>query len=228
MSRTATPKICCANSRLSFRSRMSRWTWRHFMVAPRMARADIIFRCRPRPSNSRNGCSLRMMRPNWRNHPRSLAWRKYADFSNWRTARIRQYEFLEGIDFIRSPELVSDNLNLRIDYCSVCERQAWRHTNAPAERDVFMEIFVGNLAYTATEQELRQMFEPYGVVERVNLIQDRETGRMRGFGFVTMPDTTEAQAAIAGLQGTDLGGRTLSVNEARPRAERQEPRRPRW
>jgi len=72
------------------------------------------------------------------------------------------------------------------------------------------------------------MFEPYGVVERVNLIQDRETGRMRGFGFVTMPDTTEAQAAIAGLQGTDLGGRTLSVNEARPRAERQEPRRPRW
>ena len=90
-----------------------------------------------------------------------------------------------------------------------------------------MEIFVGNLAYTATEQELRQLFETYGVVDRVNILQDRDTGRPRGFGFVTMPDTTEAQAAIAGLQGTTLGGRTLSVNEARPREDRGGPRRPR-
>ena len=90
-----------------------------------------------------------------------------------------------------------------------------------------MEIFVGNLAYTATEQELRQLFEAYGVVDRVNILQDRDTGRPRGFGFVTMPDTTEAQAAIAGLQGTTLGGRTLSVNEARPREDRGGPRRPR-
>ena len=90
-----------------------------------------------------------------------------------------------------------------------------------------MEIFVGNLAYTATEQELRQLFEAYGVVDRVNILQDRDTGRPRGFGFVTMPDTTEAQAAIAGLQGTTLGGRILSVNEARPREDRSGPRRPR-
>jgi RNA recognition motif-containing protein len=90
-----------------------------------------------------------------------------------------------------------------------------------------MEIFVGNLAYTATEQELRQLFEAYGVVDRVNILQDRDTGRPRGFGFVTMPDTTEAQAAIAGLQGTTLGGRTLSVNEARPREDRSGPRRTR-
>ena len=90
-----------------------------------------------------------------------------------------------------------------------------------------MEIFVGNLAFTATEQELRQLFEAYGVVERVNLIQDRDTGRPRGFGFVTMPDTTEAQAAMTGLNGTPLGGRPLNVTEARPREERRE-RRPRW
>jgi cold-inducible RNA-binding protein len=91
-----------------------------------------------------------------------------------------------------------------------------------------MEIFVGNLAFTATEQDVRQLFEPYGVVERVNLIEDRDTGRARGFGFVTMPDATEAQAAIAGLNGTSLGGRALTVNEARPREERGGPRRPRW
>src|SRR5262245_12669348 len=187
ISRTETPKICCANSRWSFRPRMSLWTWRSFMVAPRMARADTSFRCRLRPSNLRNGCSLHMMRPNWRTHPISLAWRKYG----------------------------------------VCERQAWHRRKTLAERNVSMEIFVGNLAYTATEQELRQLFEAYGVVDRVNILQDRDTGRPRGFGFVTMPDTTEAQAAIAGLQGTTLGGRTLSVNEARPREDRGGPRRPR-
>jgi len=95
-------------------------------------------------------------------------------------------------------------------------------------RDVFMEIFVGNLAYTATEHEVRQLFEPYGVVERVHIPQDRETGRPRGFGFVTMPNGTEGQAAITGLQGATLGGRALSVNEARPREDRGGPRRPRW
>jgi len=93
-----------------------------------------------------------------------------------------------------------------------------------------MEIFVGNLAFTATEDEVRQLFEPYGEVARVQLLEDRETGRPRGFGFVTMPDSTEAQAAIAGLNGTNLGGRSLTVNEARQREERGGggPRRPRW
>jgi RNA recognition motif-containing protein len=91
-----------------------------------------------------------------------------------------------------------------------------------------MRIFEGNLAYTTTEAEVRQLFEPYGVVEGINLLTDRETGRLRGFGFVEMPDTTEAQAAIDGLQGTTLGGRTLNINEARPREERGGPRRPRW
>jgi cold-inducible RNA-binding protein len=91
-----------------------------------------------------------------------------------------------------------------------------------------MEIFVGNLAFTATEAEVRALFEPYGVVERVNLIEDRDTGRARGFGFVTMPDATEGQAAIDGLNGTTMGGRALTINEARPREERGGPRRPRW
>ena len=90
-----------------------------------------------------------------------------------------------------------------------------------------MRIFVGSLALTTTDAELRQVFTPYGRVERVQLLQDRETGRSRGFGFVEMPHTAEAQAAIAGLNGRSLGGRLLTVNEARPREERREPRRPR-
>ncbi len=70
-----------------------------------------------------------------------------------------------------------------------------------------MNIFVGNLAFTATEAEVRQLFEGYGAVDTVRLMTDRDTGRPRGFGFVEMPDATEAQAAIAGLNGTSLGGR---------------------
>ena len=79
-----------------------------------------------------------------------------------------------------------------------------------------MQIYVGNLAFTATVDDVRQLFEPYGDVARVNLPEDRETGRPRGFGFVEMPNDTEARAAIAGLNGKDLGGRSLMVNEARP------------
>lgn len=91
-----------------------------------------------------------------------------------------------------------------------------------------VNIFVGNLSFTSTDQELRQLFEQYGVVDQVNLITDRETGRPRGFGFVEMPDAQAAKAAITALQGKDLGGRPLTVNEAKPREPRREPRRPRW
>jgi RNA recognition motif-containing protein len=92
-----------------------------------------------------------------------------------------------------------------------------------------MNIFVGNLVFTTTEEEVRQLFEGYGTVDTVRLATDRDTGRPRGFGFVEMPATTEAQAAIDGLNGTSLGGRPLTVNEARPREERGGPRRgPRW
>ncbi len=81
-------------------------------------------------------------------------------------------------------------------------------------------IFVGNLDFGTTEEAIRALFENYGAVERVNLIRDRDTGQPRGFGFVEMTDAAEADRAIAALNGTNLGGRAINVNEARPRAER--------
>ncbi len=91
-----------------------------------------------------------------------------------------------------------------------------------------MNIFVGNLAFTATNQDIRQLFEQYGVVDQVSVITDRDTGRSKGFGFVEMPDRQAAQAAITGIQGTELAGRALTVNEAKPREPRREPRQARW
>lgn len=95
-----------------------------------------------------------------------------------------------------------------------------------------MNIFVGNLNWATTEAELEQLFYAYGTVESVRIMTDRATGRSRGFAFVEMPDANEAQAAIEGLNGTSLGGRALTVNEARQRedrnAPRREPRRERW
>ena len=90
-----------------------------------------------------------------------------------------------------------------------------------------MTIFVGNVPWSITEDELHQLFERYGSVASVRLATDRETGRSRGFGFVEMPDATQAQAAIDGLNGTSLGGRPLTVNEAHQREEQGGPRRPR-
>src|SRR5579872_5376628 len=80
-------------------------------------------------------------------------------------------------------------------------------------------IFVGNLDFSATEASVRTLFEQYGAVERVNLVTDRDTGRARGFGFVEMTDGSEAERAISQLNGTDLGGRALNVNEARPKPQ---------
>ena len=91
-----------------------------------------------------------------------------------------------------------------------------------------MNIFVGNLAYNATDHDLRQLFEQYGVVDRIQVITDRDTGRSKGFGFVEMPDGTAAKTAIAGLQGKEFAGRALTVNEAKPREPRREPRQARW
>ena len=91
-----------------------------------------------------------------------------------------------------------------------------------------MNIFVGNLAFAATDHDIRQLFEQYGVVDQVSVITDRDTGRSKGFGFVEMPDRQAAQAAITGVQGTELAGRALTVNEAKPREPRREPRQARW
>ena len=82
-----------------------------------------------------------------------------------------------------------------------------------------MNIYVGNLAREATEDELRQAFEAFGQVASATIIKDKFSGEARGFGFVEMPAKAEAQAAIAGMNGKQLKGRTLTVNEARPRDE---------
>ncbi len=91
-----------------------------------------------------------------------------------------------------------------------------------------MNIYVSNIAFTATTQDLRQLFESYGAVDKVSIITDRDTGQSRGFGFVEMPDSAAAKAAIQGAQGKELAGRTLTVNEAKPREPRREPRQARW
>ncbi|MCU0639470.1 MAG: RNA-binding protein [Candidatus Krumholzibacteria bacterium] len=82
-----------------------------------------------------------------------------------------------------------------------------------------MKIYVGNMSFDSSEEDLRKLFEAHGTVESVNIITDRDTGRPKGFGFVEMSNDTEAKAAIEALNGKDFGGRSLNVNEARPRTE---------
>ena len=83
-----------------------------------------------------------------------------------------------------------------------------------------MNIYVGNLGYSLSESELRDAFANFGDVSSVKILTDRETGRSRGFGFVEMPNQEEAEAAVANLNGKDVGGRPLRANEARPRERR--------
>jgi RNA recognition motif-containing protein len=82
-----------------------------------------------------------------------------------------------------------------------------------------MKLYVGNLSYSTNEDELRQLFGAYGTVDSVAVITDRDTGRSKGFGFVEFGNDTEAQAAISGLNGKDVGGRALTVSQARPKSE---------
>jgi len=84
-----------------------------------------------------------------------------------------------------------------------------------------MNIYVGNLSYQMSEDELRNAFGAFGEVSSVKILMDRETGRSRGFGFVEMPNQSEAETAIAKLNGTDVGGRALRINEARPREQQR-------
>ncbi|OQY27511.1 MAG: RNA-binding protein [Candidatus Cloacimonetes bacterium 4572_55] len=85
-----------------------------------------------------------------------------------------------------------------------------------------MNIYVGNLPYGITEDELRGVFEEFGEVEKVNIISDRFSGQSKGFGFVEMPTNSEAEEAIKALNGESLKGRSIKVNQAKPRAERSE------
>jgi len=96
-----------------------------------------------------------------------------------------------------------------------------------------MNIFVGNLSYSTTDDSLRTLFEQHGEVASAKVISSRDTGRSRGFGFVEMPNDTEAQAAITALDGTDIDGRTLKVGKAHEKTERgsgggRPPRSERW
>lgn len=84
-----------------------------------------------------------------------------------------------------------------------------------------MNIYVGNLSYGMSEDELREAFGAFGEVSSVKILMDRETGRSRGFGFVEMPNKSEGETAIAQLNGKDVGGRALRINEARPREQRR-------
>jgi RNA recognition motif-containing protein len=80
-----------------------------------------------------------------------------------------------------------------------------------------MKIYVGNLSFQTTEDGIRELFAPHGEIQEVSIVTDRETGRSRGFAFVTMPQDAQAQAAITALNGMEFEGRALTVNEARPR-----------
>jgi RNA recognition motif-containing protein len=109
-----------------------------------------------------------------------------------------------------------------------------------------MKLFVGNFPFSTTEADLQAMFAPYGNIESVTVVTDRQTGRSRGFGFVEMSDRSEAEKAIEALNGKELGGRAINVNEARPkndgggfrggrggsrddyRGHARQPREPRW
>lgn len=80
-----------------------------------------------------------------------------------------------------------------------------------------MNIYVGNISYSTSETNLEQTFSAFGTVDSARIITDRDSGRSKGFGFVEMPDQAEAEAAIAALNGTELDGRSITVNEARPK-----------
>src|SRR5947199_309494 len=91
------------------------------------------------------------------------------------------------------------------------------------DRQVTMRMYVGNLSFESTENDLQDLFEQHGTVNEVHLMMDRFTGKSRGFAFVTMNDSAQANAAVAALNGHELNGRALTVNEARPREERPRP-----
>ena len=122
---------------------------------------------------------------------------------------------------IRSKVWVTENEMLNLSTPSRYER-IWI-----IRKNRIMEIYVGNLPWSTSDQELADAFGAYGNVEKASIISDRHSGRSKGFGFVTMNDADEANKAIEAMNGTDMGGRSLKVNEARPREDRP-PRQSDW
>ncbi len=100
-------------------------------------------------------------------------------------------------------------------------RRSQPHSDSSTPEAIRLKnIFVGNLDFNTSEDDLRRLFETYGQVDRVSIMIDRDTGRSRGFGFVEMTNTEDGEKAIAALNGSQLGGRTLNINEARPKPDR--------
>ena len=122
---------------------------------------------------------------------------------------------------IRSKVWVTENETLNPSTPSRYER-IWI-----IRKNRIMEIYVGNLPWSTSDQELADAFGAYGNVEKASIISDRHSGRSKGFGFVTMNDADEANKAIEAMNGTEMGGRSLKVNEARPREDRP-PRQSDW
>jgi len=122
---------------------------------------------------------------------------------------------------IRSKVWITENETLNLSTPSRNER-IWI-----IRKNRIMEIYVGNLPWSTSDQELADAFGAYGNVEKASIITDRHSGRSKGFGFVTMNDADEANKAIEAMNGTDMGGRSLKVNEARPREDRP-PRQSDW
>jgi RNA recognition motif-containing protein len=96
---------------------------------------------------------------------------------------------------------------------------SYRHYIYKTQKEDSMNIYVGNISYEVTEGDLKQAFEAFGLVETVKIIKDRWSGKPRGFGFIEMPDKDEAHSAIIGLNGKNLKGRNVKINEARSRSE---------
>src|SRR5208337_4340115 len=122
---------------------------------------------------------------------------------------------------ILPPRLTVRQLRLQSSPTSVRSPAEVVHTQIAQNEGIRLKnIFVGNLDFSTTEDDLRQLFATYGQVDRVSIMTDRDTGRSRGFGFVEMSSSEDGDKAIAALNGTQVGGRKLNVNEARPKTER--------
>jgi len=112
----------------------------------------------------------------------------------------------------------NDHVGLPVVYAAGVQLEAIDVKRRSRSRSLCLNIFVGNLPFTATEDQVRDLFAEYGQVDRTSLVTDRETGRPRGFGFVEM--SSGGEQALEALENVEMGGRTLNINEARPREDR--------
>ena len=123
-------------------------------------------------------------------------------------------DFLFRLKGIQIKEIASEQ---KLWYITACRRRRSRQDNY--QKEILMNIYVGNLSREATEDDLKQAFEAFGKVDTAAIIKDKVSGESKGFGFIEMPELAEAQAAMTELNGKDLKGRAMTVNEAKPRTD---------